>query len=251
MHVLAILGSPRKGNTHALVGRIATLLESRGVSVEQVSIGDLDLRPCRGCYTCQSRGEKFCPNQDDLLPLVARMKAADGVIFASPTYTGNVSSAMKRLMERMAWTAHRPQFLHTPAMLVTTASGGTRDTLRALRWFRWPGFDVVAEIGRSVWPSPRVGWRPSASDDASLERAVARFHRAMTHRRRDLSLARVVQFYVSRATPASDPKFFAADAAYHADIDALGFVVAPWKKRIGEAAFFVADAWLSRHVAPK
>jgi multimeric flavodoxin WrbA len=36
------------------------------------------------------------------------MQEADGVIFASPGYTANVSGLMKNLMDRLAYTAHRP-----------------------------------------------------------------------------------------------------------------------------------------------
>lgn len=250
-HVLAIVGSPRTGHTQALVERIGEMLRAHGDRLELVLLRDLDLEPCTGCYTCQSTSEKLCPRKDALLPLVQRMREADGVIFASPTYVGNVSALMKRLMERMAWTAHRPQFLHKPAMLVTTASSATGGTLRAMRWFRWPGFDIVAEIGWSVWPSPRVDWRPSAAREARLAKDVARFHAAMARPRTSLSLARVVQFYLSKSTPMSDPRFFRADDLYHRDIDALGFAVAPWKKRVGEAVLGVSSAWLARGLGPR
>lgn len=252
MKVLAIIGSPRKGHTFDLVQRIADLLREEGpIEVETLLLGEMDIEPCRGCYACQSAGERLCPLRDDLLPLVERMKAADGVIFASPTYTGNVSSLTKRLMERMAWTAHRPQFLHQPAMLVTTASSGTRDTLRALRWFRWPGFDIVAEVGWSIWPSPRVDWVRGPRDEARLRRAARRFRAAMAHKRRTLSLARVIQFYVGKTTPSSDPRFFRADERYHASIEALGFEVPAWKKHVGEAVFQISKAWLGHALAPR
>ena len=80
---------------------------------------------------------------------------------------------------------------------------------------------------------------------------MARFHAAMAHPRTSLSLTRVLQFYVSRSTPVTDPRFFRADDLYHRDIDALGFAVSPWKKRVGEAALTVANAWLARGLGPR
>ena len=54
MKVVVILGSPRKGHTHALVERIASELGA-DVALDVVRLGELDLRPCRGCYACQCR----------------------------------------------------------------------------------------------------------------------------------------------------------------------------------------------------
>jgi len=101
------------------------------------------------------------------------MKAADGLVLASPTYTANVSGLMKTFMDRLAWTAHRPPFLGKPAMLVSPASGDTSGVLRALRWFRYPGFEIVAGLSESAWPSPRVEWLRGASDELRLRRAGA------------------------------------------------------------------------------
>lgn len=252
MKVVAILGSPRKGHTHALVERIASLLGAEGdTHVDFVHLGELNLKPCRGCYICQSKGEEFCPLGDDLLAVVERMRAADGVILASPTYTANVSGIMKNFMDRMAWTAHRPLFIGKPAMIVSTASGSTRGALQALGWFRYPGFDIVARVGRSVWPSPRFEWSRRAADDEGLRAAVRRFHQAMRRPRRALSLRQVIEFYVMKVTAVTDPRFFRADDVYHADIESLGFAVPTWKKRIGEAVCRVGTAWVRRRVVAR
>lgn len=247
MKVIAIVGSPRKGHTHALVERFGALLRERGdVSLEIVLLGDLDLRPCRGCYNCQSFGERRCPLRDDLAALVARMKAADGVILASPTYTSNVSGLMKSFMDRVAWAAHRPPFLGKPAVLVATASSFTGGALRALSWFRHTGLDLVAEVGWSVWPSPRRDWVRAARDERGLRRAADRLWRAMREPRRELSLSQVVQLAVGRATPDVDPDFFVADRAYHDAVDATALPAARWKKVIGEVAYRVVGA-VTRH----
>lgn len=250
MKVVVILGSPRRGHTHALVERIAAAL-GVDVTLELVRLSELDLQPCRGCYACQSRGEGLCPLKDDLLATVERMKAADGVIFASPTYTANVSGLMKAFMDRLAWTAHRPPFLGKPAMLVSTASADASGALRALRWFRYPGFEIVAELAESAWPSPRIEWRRGASDELRLRRAALRFRHAMQHPTRELSLAQVLRFNMMKITAVTDPWFFRADTAYHESIDALGFHVPAWKKRIGEAVFLVGARWLASRTGPR
>ncbi len=252
MHVLAVVGSPRKGHSAALIERIEAMLRADGsTTVEVVLLGSLNLQPCRGCYVCQAKGEAFCPLKDELATLVAKLKAADGVIIASPVYTGNVSALMKNLMDRLAWAAHRPPFLAKPAMLVATASSGTRDTLRALEWFQYTGFEVVARVGWRVWPAPHRDWVPTPARERALRRAVERFHHAMAHPRRSLNLREVISFSVMRVTAVTAPRFFRADEAYHRDIDLLGFDVAPWKKRVGALVFRLGKAWLLRQLGPE
>ena len=240
MKVLAIIGSPRKGHTFALVQRLAELLRERGdVDVELVMLRDLDQKSCRGCYACQSRGEHRCPIDDGVDALVERMKTADGVMLASPTYTSNVSGLMKGFMDRLAWAAHRPPFLGKPAMLVTTASSFTGGALRALSWFGYTGFDVVAKVGWSVWPSPRRQWKRSAGDERKLRRAVTRLWDALHGPPAPLSLAHVLQLSVATVTPATDPEFFAADAAFHREVGARLREAPWWKCALGGFA-----AWL-------
>lgn len=221
MRALAIIGSPRRGHTYELVARMGELLRQHDVELEIVLLGDIALCPCRGCYGCQSHGELRCPLKDALLTLVDRMKAADGVILASPTYTSNVSGLMKTFMDRLAWAAHRPPFLGRPAVLMATASSFTGGAVRALSWFRYTGFDIVATVGWSVWPSPRIDWRRTQREEHQVHRAAMRFVQAMRSPRRELSLAQVVQFYVGKTTPATDPEFFIADKAYHRDLETL------------------------------
>jgi len=252
LKVLAVIGSPRQGHSYELVRRIEQLLrQDRDVTVDYVPLADVPLEQCRGCYVCQSQGEQHCPLKDDLGVLIARMKQADGVILVSPAYTGNVTALMKNLMDRMAWAAHRPPFIGKPAMLVSTASMQTGDTLRALSWFGYTGFDIVAKIGRPVWPSRRRAWRLSGADERELHRAVNRLTRAMSRPAHSLSPRHVLQFYVSKTTPVTDPEFFRADDEYHRDVDALGYNVAPWKKVFGEIAYRVLTVWLGRQLGTK
>ena len=51
------------------------------------------------------------------------MKQADGVIFASPVYTFNVSWTMKNFLDRFAYRCHRPDFHGKKIMVVTTTGG--------------------------------------------------------------------------------------------------------------------------------
>ena len=251
MQVLAIIGSPRKGHSYRLTQQIEQrLTRNADLQFEYVFLSQMNLQPCRGCYVCQSRGEQYCPIKDERGELVQRMQQADGVIFVSPVYTGNVSGLMKSFMDRLAYAAHRPAFLGKPAMLVVTGSSFTGDTLKALGWFGYTGFQVVSKLGVPVWPSPRRNWRGGKAADRKFEKAVRSFERARARRPRSLSLAKVLSFYVMKATPATDPAFFHADADYHKSIDQLGFEVSGWKKALGRLCYWIAFKWMNYGLVP-
>ncbi len=247
MKVLAIIGSPRKGHTYHIVQQIEQqLMQTAGMQFEYVFLSQLNLQPCRGCYVCQSRGEQYCPLKDDLSGLIQKMKAADGVIFASPVYTANVPALVKNLMDRMAFAAHRPAFLGKPAMLVATASSGTADTLKILGWFRYTGFQIVARLGIPVWPSPRTRWTGEEARERKIKKAAARFERALAHPPTSMSLEKVLQFYLMKTSVVTDPKFFAADDEYH---QSLPMPASWWKKALGQALYWVVMKGIRSQIA--
>ena len=248
MKVLTIIGSPRKGHSYRVAQQIERwLAQDAETQFEYVFLSQLNLKPCRGCYICQSKGEPYCPNKDDLQPLIQKMQQANGVLFVSPVYTANVSALMKNLMDRMAYIAHRPAFLGKPAMLVATASNDTRDTLKALGWFRYTGFEIVSKLGVPVWPSPRTNWTGEENTNRQIEKAAARFERALAHPRASLSLEQVVQFYIMKTTAVTDQEFFAADYQYHQE---LQMPASWWKKALGQVVYWVVIKWIGAHIAP-
>ncbi len=250
MRVLTIIGSPRKGHSYRVVQQIERrLTQNPKVQFEYLFLSQLNLQICRGCYVCQSRGEQDCSLKDDRAELVNKMQEADGVILVSPAYTANVTGLMKNMMDRIAYTAHRPAFLGKPAMLVATASSFTGDTLKALAWFGYTGFEIVSRLGVPVWPSPRRGWQGGKSVDQKLERAVRRFENALSRRPAPLQLRKVLQLYIMKATAATDPKFFPADYEYYQALDQLTLAVPGWKKLLGRLVYRIAFTWMDRRLA--
>lgn len=116
MQVLTIIGSPRNSHSYRVTQQIERqITQNADLWFEYAFLSQMNLQACSGCYVCQSRGKQYCPLKDDLADLVKRMQQADRMMFVSPAYTGNVSGLMKNLMDRLAYTAHRPAFLSKPA----------------------------------------------------------------------------------------------------------------------------------------
>lgn len=253
MQVLAIIGSRRKGNSYRLTEQIERLLtRNADVRFEYVFLSQVNLQACRGCYLCQSRGEQYCPLQDDRATLVQKMQSADGVIFVSPVHTSNVTGLMKNFMDRIAYNAHRPAFLGKPAMLVTTGSSGTKDTLKALSWFAYPGFELMSKIGLAVWPSPHYAWQRRRAVDRQIEKAAKRFGNALTRRSASLPLGKVLQLSALKASAMFDQTFFQADYDFYKDmnLDHLGMEVRWWKKVLGNLYYRMALKWMKRNLVP-
>jgi multimeric flavodoxin WrbA len=56
------------------------------------------------------QGEEFCPLKDDRDVLIRKMMTSDGVVFASPNYSYQVSATMKIFLDRLGFIFHRPHF---------------------------------------------------------------------------------------------------------------------------------------------
>ncbi len=109
--VTAFIGCASRKHTHYAVRRFLDSLQSQGdVESETVVLSDYNVQTCRGCKTCFSKGEEFCPLKDDRDVLIAKMAASDGVVFASPNYSYQVSAIMKTFLDRLGFVFHRPRF---------------------------------------------------------------------------------------------------------------------------------------------
>jgi len=115
MKIAAICGSPRKGNTYEVLNSI--MENHQDIDYKILMLKDLNFELCKGCYSCVLRGEEKCPIKDDRDMIVEEMSEADGVIFASPTYSHMISAIMKNFFDRFGYYAHRPRFFDKYALV--------------------------------------------------------------------------------------------------------------------------------------
>jgi len=110
MKVVAFVGSARKRHTYKATVRLLKNLRAMGnIETEIVSLSDHRLEICLGCKLCTDKGEELCPLKDDRDLLLAKLFAADGVVFATPNYSYNISGRMKVFLDRLAFALHRPR----------------------------------------------------------------------------------------------------------------------------------------------
>ena len=70
-----------------------------GHDVEFLSLRGKDIRFCSGCLSCQKTGS--CVLKDDVPEIMAKVKEAEVVVFATPIYYYEMSGQMKTLIDRM------------------------------------------------------------------------------------------------------------------------------------------------------
>ena len=127
--VTAFVGSPRKrGHTYAATRQFLDDLEAFGdVKGEIVFLSECNLGMCRGCKACFTRGEECCPLKDDRDLLIEKIMTSDGVVFASPNFSFQVSATMKTFLDRLGFVFHRPRFhgkTFTPIVVQGFYGGG-------------------------------------------------------------------------------------------------------------------------------
>ena len=111
MKVTAFVGSARKKHTYHATEQFMHNLQSLGdIEYEIIELSDYHIGVCKGCILCLNKGEEFCPFKDDRDMLIEKMNNSDGIIFASPNYSFNVSGLMKIFLDRIGFIFHRPHF---------------------------------------------------------------------------------------------------------------------------------------------
>jgi putative NADPH-quinone reductase len=130
MHILTLLGSPRKrGNTATVLSMVEHAVGAEH-QVERINLIEHDLHGCLGCSACQKRlDEPACAQHDGTLQVLERILAADALVYATPLYSWDYAGQMKLLIDRhfclTKWEAPDPPLSlmagKRAALLVTCA----------------------------------------------------------------------------------------------------------------------------------
>ncbi len=99
--LLVLRGNPRKeGATEALANLVVKGAIDAGGTVEDISLPDLDIKSCLGCFECWLN-DGTCVIKDDIAKIFAAIDRCDVILFATPLYHFSMSSYVKILLERL------------------------------------------------------------------------------------------------------------------------------------------------------
>jgi multimeric flavodoxin WrbA len=179
--VTAFVGSAHRKNTHSAVVQFLNNLQALGdVEYEIVTLTDYKLGICRGCRLCFDKGEEFCPLKDDRDVLMEKIDASDGVIFATPNYSWQVSGIMKVFLDRFGFVCHRPRYFgKTFTSIVTQGFTGGNKIVDYLDFLaKFLGFNTIK--GASVTTLIPITEKAQQKIDRALAGLSKRFYTRLT-----------------------------------------------------------------------
>ncbi len=154
MKVVAFNGSARRdGNTAILVRRVFAELEKEGIETELVQLAGQHIHGCAACGQCFKNKNQKCVFDDDIVnTCIEKMRAADGIILASPTYFADVTSEMKALIDRAGFVARANDDMFqrkVGAAVVAVRRAGAMHAFDSLNHFFLIGQMIIP--GSSYW----------------------------------------------------------------------------------------------------
>lgn len=172
--ILAIIGSPRKGETYNAVKRFEeTLNEREKVEMEYVMLSQVGFSDCAGCHNCILKGRRFCKENQKVTELYDKMQAADAIILASPVYNQSVTAIMKKFLDYFTFLWHRPEMFGKKFFGISSGGGMFKDTFKMLKsnvksWVgTWTG-----ELGVPHYESLKPKFRKECDEDFGKKAAL-------------------------------------------------------------------------------
>jgi len=156
MKVVAfVLSARQRGNCYNIAELMLNYLKTKGVETEILNAYDYRITPCSHCnYEC-FKAPKNCPIQDDVPKIWEKLRAANGVILAIPTYYGMPSALFKAFIEReqgiLDWVNSEFRDLEgvwkgKTVVIIVVSNGGGEKVKNIVREYFPFGIKIIAEV---------------------------------------------------------------------------------------------------------
>lgn len=101
MQALVINGSPKgaSSNTMWLTNAFVSGFPKE-IEVRTITLRDMDIHPCMGCFSCWTKTPGQCALKDDMQKIYQEILEADIIIESFPLYFAGVPSRMRMMTER-------------------------------------------------------------------------------------------------------------------------------------------------------
>ena len=134
MKFIAIIGSPRKGDTLEAVRRLEAEMKKHGsAEFEYVMLSQVALRDCTGCHNCIMKGRETCREAEKIRELQEKIVSADAVILASPVYNQGVTAIMKKFLDYFTFLWHRPELFGVKFFGVAAGGGMFKEVFQTMK----------------------------------------------------------------------------------------------------------------------
>ncbi len=122
MKILSVCGSPRKGNSEAILNRLKHIFEKKGIENEIVLLREKEIQRCAGCVEYCNKN-LTCWKKDAMAEIYEKIKSADGYVFVLPNYFNMPPGIFKDFMDRCSilYTA-QTDFSRKRAMVIVVGA---------------------------------------------------------------------------------------------------------------------------------
>ena len=168
--VILLCASPRpSGNTYQVLEECANIIEDEGLEVEIIPFVGKKMESCIACARCGELNE--CSINDDLNPIITKIRDAEGLIVGSPVYFGTARGDMMSALQRIGMVSRaNDNFLSwkVGGPIAVARRGGHTSTLQEMLMFFLINDMIVP--GSTYW-NMVFGWAPGEvqSDDEGME----------------------------------------------------------------------------------
>ncbi|MDO4846184.1 MAG: NAD(P)H-dependent oxidoreductase [Oscillospiraceae bacterium] len=121
MKIAILNGSPKIGNTAAMVNAFAEGAKEAGHEVEILHVGKMKINGCLACEYCHGKGEGKCVQKDDMEQVMPAYKDADMVVYASPIYYFGMTAQLSAAIQRV-YAIGKPAKATKASLLLSSAS---------------------------------------------------------------------------------------------------------------------------------
>ena len=121
MKIAILNGSPKVGNTAAMVDAFAEGAKEAGHEVEILHVGRMKINGCLGCEYCHTKGEGKCVQKDDMEKVMPAYREADMIVYASPVYYFDMTAQLSAAIQRV-YAIGKPAKAVKSALLLSSAS---------------------------------------------------------------------------------------------------------------------------------
>jgi len=87
-----------------LLNKVLEGASSNGAETEMAHLYDFTYKGCNSCFACKLiNGNSYgqCCINDEISPILKKIKNADAIVLGSPIYLGSITGEMKSFMERL------------------------------------------------------------------------------------------------------------------------------------------------------
>jgi multimeric flavodoxin WrbA len=170
MHILGLVGSPRRNSNTDLI--VSSILYGAGASnhtIDKVYLYDVDIAPCVDCRACK-QGSCKCALGDGMQMLYPKLEEADAIVFGTPLYWYGPSAKMKLFIDRLRPFVSSKKLEGKKAVLVVPSEEGAEACNLVVGMFelsfKYLGIELVGKLLPKASEKAEVKSQPQVLNEA-------------------------------------------------------------------------------------